>query len=81
MTQAGGLLGAQRQTEDQVMEHFIQLNLQSDSDKAKAANLPRPEHNDPATPEFAKRVNRFVNRAAHKAATEFGKNGSGIFSK
>ena len=63
------------------MERFIQLNLQIDSDKAKATNLPRPEHKDPVIPESAKRLNRFVNKAAHKAAREFGRSGSGIFSK
>ena len=73
--------GAIMQREDQVMERFIQLNLQSDSDKAKATNLPRPEPKGAANPESAKRLHRFVNKAAQRAATEFGRSGSGIFSK
>ena len=63
------------------MERFIQLNLQSDRQKAEPANLPNPEPKDPEPPVSSKRLHLLVNKAAHKAATEFGRNSSGIFSK
>lgn len=63
------------------MERFIQLNLQSDSQKAEPANLPNPESKEPESPVLSKRLHRLADKAAHKAATEFGRNKSGIFSK
>jgi hypothetical protein len=63
------------------MERFIQLNLHSDSEKPETANLPNPEHKNPEPAAPSKRLKRLVNKAAHKAATEFGRNKSGIFSK
>ena len=63
------------------MEHLIQLNLQSDSQKAELANLPNPEHKEVESPVLSKRLHRLVNKAAHKAASEFGRSKSGIFSK
>lgn len=64
------------------MERFIQLNLQSDTEKAQPANLPEPERKEqPEAPVMSKRLHRLVNKAAHKAASEFGRNKSGIFSK
>lgn len=63
------------------MKPILQLNLQSDNQKAPTANLPNPEREETKPVVLGKRVHRFVNRAAHKAAGEFGKSGSGIFSK
>ena len=64
------------------MERFIQLNLHSDSEKADEANVTKQEQKEPEPPVISKRVNKFVNRAAHKASTEFRRGGSGgIFTK
>ena len=63
------------------MERFIQLNLHSESEKPEPANLPNPERKEPEPSVSSKRLKRLVNKAAHKAATEFGRNKSGIFSK
>jgi hypothetical protein len=63
------------------MERFIQLNLQSGTDKAEAANLPDSERKQPDPPVLSKRLHRLVNKAAHKAAAEFSRSKSGIFSK
>jgi hypothetical protein len=63
------------------MEQLIQLNLQTGSDKAEPANLPNPERKEPEAPVLSKRLHRLVNKAAHKAAAEFGRSKSGLFSK
>lgn len=63
------------------MEHFIQLNLHSDGERAEAPSFFRPERKDLEVPAIGKRLNRILNKAAHKAATEFGRSRSGIFSK
>ena len=64
------------------MKPFLQLHLQSEGEKPQAANLPRSENEEAKPVVLGKRVNRFVNRAAHKAAGEFRKSaGSGLFSK
>ena len=63
------------------MERFIQLNLQSGTEKVEQANLPDAERKEQEVPVLSKRLHRLVNRAAHKAAAEFGRNKSGIFSK
>jgi len=64
------------------MERFIQLNLHDEKENANAANLPKPEGKEPEAPVLSKRVNKFINRAAHKAAGQYGRSGtSGIFSK
>ncbi len=61
------------------MDHFINLNLQIDSQKAAAENLPRPETNE--SPERDKGLSRVAKMAAHKAAKEFSRERFGIFSK
>ena len=61
------------------MERFIQLNLHSDKEKAEAENLPKPENRDPA--EAEKKLKRLARAAAHKAAKEYSRSGSGVFSK
>lgn len=63
------------------MERFIQLNLRDEKENADAANLPKPDVKEPETPVISKRVNKFLNKAAHKAAGQYGRSGSGIFSK
>ena len=63
------------------MEHLIQLNLHSDGERAETPNSPKPERRDPDSPVISKRLNQSINRAAHRAAREFGRSGSGIFSK
>ena len=63
------------------MERFIQLNLRDEKENANAANLPKPEAKEPEPPVLGKRVHKLLNKAAHKAASEYGRSGSGIFSK
>jgi hypothetical protein len=65
------------------MERFIQLNLRDEKENANAANLPKTDAKEPepGPPVLSKRVNKFLNKAAHKAAGEYGRGGSGIFSK
>ena len=62
------------------MERFIQLNLQNENEKAGPANLPDQQKvQEPQV--INKRLNRMLNKAAHKAASQYGRGGSGIFSK
>lgn len=63
------------------MERFIQLNLQTPSEKTEATNLPEPEPKDVDAEEEAKRLSRIANRAAHRAASEYSRGSSGLFSK
>lgn len=62
------------------MKSFLQLNLQTPERKPEDANAPKPlEEQKPVV--VNKRLNRMANRAAHKAATVYGRSGSGLFSK
>ncbi len=64
------------------MKPILQLHLDSDSEKAAAPNLPRYEREEPKP--FAptsKHLNKFVNRATHKAATHISRGGTGMFTK
>jgi len=63
------------------MERFIQLNLRDEKENANAANLTKPEEKEPDSPVLSKRVNKLINKAAHKAAGQYGRGGSGLFSK
>ena len=63
------------------MERFIQLNLNTPSEKTEATNLPETERKEPESEEEARRLSRIANRAAHKAASEYSRSSSGIFSK
>lgn len=63
------------------MESILKLNLQSDSEKPQAPGLPTPEREEPKPMVPSKRLNRIVNRAAHKAAIHMNRGGSGLFSK
>ncbi|MDR3791804.1 MAG: hypothetical protein P4L03_00345 [Terracidiphilus sp.] len=61
------------------MERFIKLDLRSDSDSTEQANLSQPEQKDSEA--LAKKLNQIANRAAHKAASEYGHSRGGLFSK
>ena len=63
------------------MERFIQLNLRDENEKAGPASLPSDQQKVQEPPVIGKRVNRLLNKAAHKAASQYGRSGSGIFSK
>lgn len=63
------------------MDRFVQLNLRSDGEKIDTANLPKSEEKEPSPPVMSKRLHRLLNKAAHKAASEYGRSKSGIFSK
>ncbi len=64
------------------MKPFLQLNLNSETDKVEAPNFSkqeREEQKDPLPP--SKRFNKFVKSTAHKAASHSGRSGSGMFTK
>ena len=65
------------------MESILKLNLQSESDRAETANLPKQqtEEPQPSVQPHSKRFSKFVSRTAHKAATHAGGGGSGMFTK
>ncbi len=63
------------------MPSLLQLRLEVDKEKAEAPDTSKPEVREPQPPVMGKRLNAIVNRAAHKAATHSGRQGSGIFSK
>ena len=61
------------------MERFIELNLHVDAGKAEAENLPQQDNKKPEV--SIRNINRIADRVAHKAASEFRRGNSGIFSK
>ncbi len=63
------------------MKPLLQLNLQSDREKAESENPPKPEGEQQEPRVVGKRLNRLARKAAHKAATEYSRSGSGIFAK
>ncbi|HEX7729856.1 MAG TPA: hypothetical protein VF392_12515 [Terracidiphilus sp.] len=63
------------------MKPFLQLNLQTPDKKPEDATLPKPEGELNKPLGDPKRLNRIANRAAHKAASVYGRGGSGLFSK
>lgn len=67
--------------EDEAMQTFLQLNLQAPEKKPEDINQPRPEGEEVQHLEEGKKLNRMANRIAHKAATVYGRSGSGLFSK
>ena len=74
-------LGPKYNAEGKAMERFIQLNLKDENEKIEAQSLPREEQKEPTPAVFGKRLHRFVNKAAHKAAGEYNRNRSGLISK
>lgn len=61
------------------MQPLLQLNLQNDSEKAEPANLPKPESKEPEV--VHKKLNQMAKKASRRAATDYSRNSSGIFSK
>jgi hypothetical protein len=68
-------------SEGQSMKPFLQLNLNDHREKAEEANLPKPESTEPESEEARKRLNRLANIAAHKAASQYRRGNTGLFSK
>jgi hypothetical protein len=63
------------------MKPILQLNLNDTSEKAEAPNLPSTNQVEPEPEVVRKRLDQIANRAAHKAAAEYGQYSSSIFSK
>ncbi len=63
------------------MQPLLQLHLQSNSEKAEAENLPNPEREAHEPVVVHKSLIQMANKAAHRAATEYRRNTSGLFSK
>lgn len=68
------------------MKPFLQLNLHDDREKADAPNPTKPAGPNPAGQEQSsseedERLKRIAAKAAHKAATEYRRGGSNLFSK
>lgn len=63
------------------MKPFIKLNLQPPDRKPEDASAPKPEGEQAQPQTSGKSLSRIANRAAHKAATVYGRSGSGLFSK
>jgi len=63
------------------MQSILQLHLANESAKAEAPTPSKPENKDTQPPVMGKRLHQMVNRAAHKAASQYGSKSSGIFSK
>jgi hypothetical protein len=63
------------------MDSLLQLHLQNDNPKPEEQKLPKSENEEPQPVVTSKRLNRIINRAAHKGASQYGRNSSGIFSK
>jgi len=63
------------------MKPLLQLNLNRDSEKAESENLPQPDREAPEPVAVTKSLNQIANRAAHKAASQYRRNSSGLFSK
>jgi hypothetical protein len=63
------------------MKPLLQPNLQSNSEKVEAANLPKPDRVEPVPEEVRKRLDRIATRVAHKGAAEFRRYASGFLSK
>jgi hypothetical protein len=67
--------------EGDAMQSFLKLNLQVPDKKPEDTNAPKAEGEQVQTPVEAKKLNRMANRIAHRAATVYGRSGSGLFSK
>ncbi len=63
------------------MKPLLQLHLENSTPKPEASTAPGPEREEPKPMVPSKRLNRIVNRAAHKAAIHLSRGSSGIFSK
>jgi len=67
--------------EGDAMQSFLKLNLQVPDKKPEDTNAPKAEGEQVQTQGEAKKLNRMANRIAHRAATVYGRSGSGLFSK
>ena len=63
------------------MQSILKLQVESDSARVEAPTPSKPEHKNPQPVVIGKRLHQMVNRAAHKAASQYGRQSSGIFSK
>jgi len=63
------------------MESLIQLHLETDNEKTEAENLPKAEGEEVEPTVVDERLHRMINSAAHRAATKYSRNSSGLFSK
>ena len=65
------------------MDSPLQLHLEVDKAKPEEEQLSKPEGENEEPKPFvtSKRLNRMINRAAHKGASQYSRNSSGIFSK
>ncbi len=63
------------------MQSFLQLNLQTPEKKPENVSSTPPANEEQEHLAAGKKLNRMANRAAHKAATVYGRSGSGLFSK
>jgi hypothetical protein len=63
------------------MQSILKLHLESENEKAEAPAPSKPDNKDPQPAVMGKRLHQMVNRAAHKAASQYGRQSSGIFSK
>lgn len=63
------------------MKPLLQLDLHSDGEKTAEADLPRPDGEGIKPMAPSKTLNQMANRMTHKAAMEYNRRGSGIFSK
>ncbi|MGA8043232.1 MAG: hypothetical protein WCA37_10545 [Terracidiphilus sp.] len=63
------------------MKPLLQLNLHDEREKAEVLNPPQPETKEQHATTTEKRLNRIAAKAAHRAATEYRRSSSSIFSK
>jgi hypothetical protein len=63
------------------MQSILKLHLESESEKAEPPSPSKPDNKDQQPVVMGKRLHQMVNRAAHKAASQYGRQSSGIFSK
>lgn len=63
------------------MQSILKLQVESDSARVEAPTPPKPEVKSLQPVAMGKRLHQMVNRAAHKAASQYGRQSSGIFSK
>ena len=63
------------------METLLHLNLNDEREKSETPNPPKPESTQQPSAEEELRLKRIAAKAAHKAATEYRRGGSNLFSK
>jgi hypothetical protein len=63
------------------MQSILHLNPENERAEAETPTRSKPEEKDPQPVVMGKRLHQMVNRAAHKAASQYGRQSSGIFSK